>query len=74
MAAGLFIRLAIVPFLYTEWLDPFVREHWAFGRVARSLVLGQGYGNTFADTGALSELNQALDPGSRQIYPLLPRS
>jgi 4-amino-4-deoxy-L-arabinose transferase-like glycosyltransferase len=52
MAAGLIIRLAIIPFLYREWLDPFVLEHWAFGRVARSLVAGQGYGNTFADTGA----------------------
>jgi 4-amino-4-deoxy-L-arabinose transferase-like glycosyltransferase len=57
MAAGLVIRLAIVPFLYTEWLDPFVKEHWAFGRVARSLVQGHGYGNTFADTG-----NSALMP------------
>jgi hypothetical protein len=52
MAVGLIIRLAIIPFLYHEWLDPFVLEHWAFGRVARSLVTGHGYGNTFADTGA----------------------
>ncbi len=52
MAAGLAIRLAVIPFTYGEWLDPFVKEHWAFGRVARSLVTGHGYGNTFADTGA----------------------
>jgi 4-amino-4-deoxy-L-arabinose transferase-like glycosyltransferase len=52
MAGGLIIRLAIIPFLYHEWLDPFVLEHWAFGRVARSLVTGHGYGNTFADTGS----------------------
>ncbi len=57
MAAGLILRLAIVPFLYTEWLDPFVLDHWAFGRVARSIVAGTGYGNTFADTG-----NSALMP------------
>jgi 4-amino-4-deoxy-L-arabinose transferase-like glycosyltransferase len=52
MATGLVIRLAVIPFTYTEWLDPFVMEHWAFGRVARSLVTGHGYGNTFADTGS----------------------
>lgn len=49
--AGLAARLAVIPFLYREWLDPFVLEHWAFGRVARSLVAGQGFGNVFADTG-----------------------
>ena len=48
---GLAIRLAVIPFTYGEWLDPFVMEHQAFGRVARSLVTGHGYGNTFADTG-----------------------
>jgi 4-amino-4-deoxy-L-arabinose transferase-like glycosyltransferase len=57
MAIGLVIRLAITLFLYKEWLDPFVLEHWAFGRVARSIVTGHGYGNTFADTG-----NSALMP------------
>ena len=44
-------RLAIIPFVYRDWLDPFVVEHWAFGRVARSLVAGHGFGNAFADTG-----------------------
>jgi 4-amino-4-deoxy-L-arabinose transferase-like glycosyltransferase len=52
MAAGLAIRLAVIPFVYREWLDPFVVEHWAFGRVARSLASGHGFGNTFANTGA----------------------
>ena len=46
------IRLAIVPFLYHEWMDPFVLEHWAFGRIARSLASGQGFGSPFADTGS----------------------
>jgi 4-amino-4-deoxy-L-arabinose transferase-like glycosyltransferase len=45
------IRVALIPFLYTEWLDPFVLEHWAFGRIARSLVQGHGFGSPFADTG-----------------------
>jgi 4-amino-4-deoxy-L-arabinose transferase-like glycosyltransferase len=49
--AALAVRLAVIPFLYRDWLDPFVLEHWAFGRVARSLVAGHGFGNVFADTG-----------------------
>ena len=48
---GLGVRLAVIPFVYRDWLDPFLVEHWAFGRVARSLVLGHGFGNVFADTG-----------------------
>ena len=56
MTVGLVVRLAIIPFLYTEWTDPFVVEHWAFGRVARSLVQGHGFGNAFADTGSTAIL------------------
>ena len=48
---ALVIRLAIIPFLYDEWMDPFVLEHWAFGRIARSILQGHGYGSPFADTG-----------------------
>jgi 4-amino-4-deoxy-L-arabinose transferase-like glycosyltransferase len=49
---ALLIRLAVIPFLYHEWLDPFVLEHWAFGRIGRSIVSGHGFGSPFADTGA----------------------
>ena len=56
VAAGLVVRLAVIPFLYHEWLDPFVVEHWAFGRVARSLAAGHGFGNVFADTGPTAVL------------------
>jgi 4-amino-4-deoxy-L-arabinose transferase-like glycosyltransferase len=56
VAAGLVVRLAVIPFLYHEWLDPFVLEHWAFGRLARSLVAGHGFGNVFADTGPTAVL------------------
>ena len=49
--AALVVRLAIIPFLYTDWMDPFVLEHWAFGRIARSIVSGHGFGSPFADTG-----------------------
>ena len=48
---ALAIRLVVIPFLYHEWMDPFVLEHWAFGRVGRSIVLGHGFGSAFADTG-----------------------
>jgi 4-amino-4-deoxy-L-arabinose transferase-like glycosyltransferase len=51
------VRVAIVPFLYHEWMDPFVLEHWAFGRIARSIASGHGFGSPFADTG-----NSALLP------------
>jgi len=56
-AAGLIVRLAVIPFVYREWLDPFVVEHWAFGRVARSLITGHGFGNVFADTGPTAVLS-----------------
>ena len=48
---ALVVRLAVIPFLYTDWMDPFVLEHWAFGRIARSIVSGHGFGSPFADTG-----------------------
>jgi 4-amino-4-deoxy-L-arabinose transferase-like glycosyltransferase len=57
VAAALLVRLAVIPFLYREWLDPFVVEHWAYGRVARSLVTGHGFGNVFADTGPTAVLS-----------------
>jgi 4-amino-4-deoxy-L-arabinose transferase-like glycosyltransferase len=48
---ALAVRLAVIPFVYHEWMDPFVLEHWAFGRIARSLASGHGFGSPFADTG-----------------------
>jgi len=57
VAAGLAVRLAVIPFVYHDWLDPFVVEHWAYGRVARSLVAGHGFGNVFADTGPTAVLS-----------------
>lgn len=50
-AVALAVRLAIIPFLYRDWMDPFVLEHWAFGLVARSIISGHGFGNVFAETG-----------------------
>jgi 4-amino-4-deoxy-L-arabinose transferase-like glycosyltransferase len=53
---ALAVRLAVIPFLYTDWLDPFLIEHWAFGLVARSIVSGHGFGNVFAQTGPTAVL------------------
>ena len=47
---ALAVRLAVVPFVYRDWMDPFVLDHWAFGRIARSIVLGHGFGSSFGDT------------------------
>src|SRR3984885_11949996 len=49
---ALAIRLAVIPFLYPDWMDPFVLEHWAFGLIARSIASGHGFGSPFADTGS----------------------
>jgi 4-amino-4-deoxy-L-arabinose transferase-like glycosyltransferase len=52
VAVALAVRLAVIPFVYQQdWMDPFVLEHWAFGRIARSIVTGHGFGSPFADTG-----------------------
>ncbi|MBZ5719827.1 MAG: glycosyltransferase family 39 protein [Acidobacteriia bacterium] len=53
--AALVIRLAVMGFLYPEQLDP-ERDHWRFGyetgRIARSIVTGQGFSSPlFAYTG-----------------------
>ena len=49
---ALAVRLAVIPFVYHDWMDPFVLEHWAFGLIARSISSGHGFGSPFAQTGA----------------------
>ncbi len=49
---ALAVRLAVIPFVYRDWLDPFVLEHWAFGLIAKSIASGHGFGGPFAPTGA----------------------
>src|SRR5215467_4690032 len=56
VAVALAIRLAVIPFVYTDWTDPFVLDHWAFGLVARSIATGHGFGNVFANTGPTAVL------------------
>jgi len=48
---ALAIRLAVIPFTYRNWMEPFVLEHWAFGLIARSIASGHGFGSPFAETG-----------------------
>jgi 4-amino-4-deoxy-L-arabinose transferase-like glycosyltransferase len=48
---ALAVRLAVIPFTYHEWMDPFVLNHWAFGLIARSIASGHGFGSPFAETG-----------------------
>ena len=56
-AVALAVRLVVIPFVYTDWLDPFLLDHWAFGLIARSIVSGHGFGNVFAPhTGATAVL------------------
>jgi len=49
---ALLVRLAVIPFVYHDWMDPFVLEHWAFGLIARSIASGHGFASPFAPTGA----------------------
>src|SRR6201997_5853302 len=49
---SLAVRVAVIPFVYQDWMDPFVLEHWAFGLIARSIASGHGFGSPFAPTGA----------------------
>lgn len=64
---ALAIRVAVIPFLVTEQLDP-ARDHWDFGcetgRLARSLASGKGFASPlFGDTGPSAWM--------APLYPLL---
>ncbi|MGD0801994.1 MAG: glycosyltransferase family 39 protein [Terracidiphilus sp.] len=39
------IRLAVIPFVYDEWMEPTRVTHWEQGNIARALVAGQGFGS-----------------------------
>ncbi len=59
--AALALRLVVMVFAYPSFLVP-GREHWEFafetGKIARSIVLGHGFGNPYygGDTGPTAEL------------------
>jgi 4-amino-4-deoxy-L-arabinose transferase-like glycosyltransferase len=47
MLAALAIRLAVIPFVYGEWMQPYFAGHWEQGNVARALIAGHGFGSPF---------------------------
>jgi 4-amino-4-deoxy-L-arabinose transferase-like glycosyltransferase len=61
--AALAIRLAVVPFVYDEWMQPYFVTHWEQGNVSRALLAGHGFGSPF-----LSNQPSAIMP---PVYPLI---
>jgi 4-amino-4-deoxy-L-arabinose transferase-like glycosyltransferase len=57
------IRLAVIPFVYDEWMLPYFISHWEQGNVARSLLAGHGFGSPFP-----SNQPSAIMP---PVYPLI---
>ena len=60
---ALAIRLAVVPFVYDEWMQPYFVAHWEQGNVSRALLAGHGFGSPF-----LSNQPSAIMP---PVYPLI---
>jgi len=60
---ALAIRLAVVPFVYDEWMQPYFVTHWEQGNVSRALLAGHGFGSPF-----LSSQPSAIMP---PVYPLI---
>jgi 4-amino-4-deoxy-L-arabinose transferase-like glycosyltransferase len=60
---ALAIRLAVVPFVYDEWMEPYFVGHWEQGNVSRALLAGHGFGSPF-----LSTQPSAIMP---PVYPLI---
>lgn len=57
------IRLAVVPFVWDEWMQPYFITHWEQGNVSRALLAGHGFASPF-----LSSQPSAIMP---PIYPSL---
>lgn len=57
------IRLAVIPFVYTEWLSPYNLTHFEQGNVARALLAGNGFGSAFPS----HQPSAILTP----VYPML---
>ena len=67
IVVALAVRLVVMIFVYTSQLDP-AQDHWAFGcemgRVARSIVTGQGFSSPYIEPTGPTAL---LPP----VYPFL---
>jgi 4-amino-4-deoxy-L-arabinose transferase-like glycosyltransferase len=60
---ALVIRLAVVPFVFDEWMSPYNIAHYEQGNVARALLAGHGFGSPFR-----SNQPSAIMP---PVYPLV---
>ncbi len=60
---ALFLRLAVVPFVYDEWMSAFNVTHYEQGNVARSLLAGHGFGSPW-----LSHQSSAILP---PVFPVI---
>jgi 4-amino-4-deoxy-L-arabinose transferase-like glycosyltransferase len=60
---ALLVRLAVIPFVYDEWLSPYFVSHWEPGNVARALLAGEGFGSPF-----LSHQPSAI---MTPVYPMI---
>ena len=61
--AAFILRLAVVPFVYDEWMSPFNITHYEQGNVARSLLVGHGFGSPW-----LSHQPSAILP---PVFPVI---
>jgi len=64
---ALSVRLAVIPFLYRDWTDPFVLEHWAFGLIARSIASGHGFSSPLGP----SQVSALLPPVYSYLLALI---
>jgi 4-amino-4-deoxy-L-arabinose transferase-like glycosyltransferase len=60
---GLAIRIAVIPFVYDEWMSPYNLVHYEQGNVARALLAGRGFGSSLVST----QISAMMTP----VFPLL---
>lgn len=63
VAIALLVRLAVIPFVYDEWLSPYNLGHFEQGNVARALLAGEGFGSSLPS----HQPSAMMTP----VYPLL---
>lgn len=60
---ALLLRLAVIPFVYDEWLTPYNLAHFEQGNVAHTLLAGEGFGSPLPS----HQPSAMMTP----VYPLL---
>jgi len=60
---SLIIRLAVIPFVWGEWMQPYFLTHWEQGNVSRGLLAGHGFTSPF-----VSAQSSAVMP---PVYPCI---